>query len=63
MSVFTMSNRYGPKYIIDRIFGGGSASYNAVVGLGAPETSTPHERVWPAIPLEYLSPSPEIEMP
>jgi len=55
-----MSEQDGPKYVIDRILGG-TASYDAVVGPGAPESSTPHERVWPAIPLDYLPPSPEIE--
>jgi hypothetical protein len=55
-----MSEQDEPKYVIDRIFGG-TASYDAVVGPGAPESSTPHERVWPEIPLEYRPPSPEIE--
>ncbi|KAE9376009.1 hypothetical protein N431DRAFT_556289 [Stipitochalara longipes BDJ] len=55
-----MSEQNGPKYVIDRIFGG-TASYDAVVGPGAPESSTPHERVWPAIPLEFRPPSSEIE--
>jgi hypothetical protein len=49
-----------PKYVIDSVIGG-VASYNAVVGLGAPESSAPHERVWPEIPLEYRPPPPEIE--
>jgi hypothetical protein len=55
-----MSDQDGPKYVIDRILGG-TASYDDVVGPGAPESSTPHERVWPAIPLEYCPPSPEVE--
>ncbi|PQE23756.1 hypothetical protein CJF30_00008736 [Rutstroemia sp. NJR-2017a BBW] len=55
-----MSDQDGPKYVIDRILGG-TASYDDIVGPGAPESSTPRERVWPAIPLEYCPPSPEIE--
>lgn len=55
-----MSEQDGPKYVIDRILGG-TASYDAVVGPGAPESTTPHERVWAEIPLEYRPPSPEIE--
>ena len=55
-----MSEQDGPKYVIDRIFGG-TASYDAVVGREAPESSTSHERVWPEIPLEYRPPPPEIE--
>ena len=55
-----MSEQDGPEYVIGRMFGG-TASYDAVVGPGAPESSTPHERVWPEIPPEYQPPSPEIE--
>jgi hypothetical protein len=55
-----MSEQNEPKYVIDRIFGG-TASYDVVVGPGAPESSTPHERVWPEIPLKYRPPSREIE--
>jgi hypothetical protein len=60
ISAVKMSDRDGPKYVIDRIFGG-TASYDDIVGPGAPESSTPHERVWPAIPMNYLPPSPQIE--
>jgi hypothetical protein len=55
-----MSNQGGLNYVMDSIFGGGSASYDAVVGPGALETSTAHERVWPAISLEFCPPFPEI---
>ena len=55
-----MSGQRGTKYVIDRIFGG-SASYDEIVGPGAPENSTPHERVWPELPLEYRPAAPEIE--
>jgi hypothetical protein len=55
-----MSEQDGPKYVIDRIFGG-TASYDAVVGPGVQESSTTHERVWPEIPLEYRPPPPDIE--
>ncbi|KUJ22639.1 uncharacterized protein LY89DRAFT_728759 [Mollisia scopiformis] len=50
----------GTKYVVDRIFGG-TASYDSIVGPGAPATSSQHERVWPEIPLEYRPPAPEIE--
>ena len=50
----------GPKYVIDLMFGG-RASYDVVVGPGAPESRTSHERVWPAIPAEYYPPPPEVE--
>jgi len=60
ISILTMSEQDGPKYVIDRVFGG-TASYDAVVGNGAPESSTPRDRVWPQIPLDYRPPSPEIE--
>ncbi|PQE16437.1 hypothetical protein CJF31_00009656 [Rutstroemia sp. NJR-2017a BVV2] len=60
-STVKMSDQDGPKYVIDRILGGGTASYDDIVGPGASESSTPHERVWPAIPPEYCPPSPEIE--
>ena len=55
-----MTEQDGPKYVLDLPFGG-KASYDAVVGPGAPETSAPHERVWPAIPMDYRPPAPEIE--
>jgi hypothetical protein len=55
-----MSMQDGPKYVMDRIFGG-TGSNDAVVGPGAPESSTSHKRVWPGIPLEYCPPSPKIE--
>lgn len=50
----------GPKYVIDKMFGG-KASYDEVVGPGASENQTSHERVWPAIPAEYRPPPPTIE--
>lgn len=55
-----MSEQDGSKYVLDRLFGG-AASYDAAIGPGAPESSPPHERVWPEIPLNYRPPSPEIE--
>lgn len=53
-------SKESPKYVIDRIFGG-KAEYDAVVGPGAPESSVPHDRVWPELPQYYCPPSPEIE--
>lgn len=47
-----MSDFGPPKYVIDMPLGG-VADYDEVVGPGAPELSTPHERVWPAIPIEF----------
>jgi len=55
-----MSEQDRPKYVIDRLFGG-TYSYDAVVGPGAPESSAPNERVWPELPLEYYPAAPEIE--
>lgn len=60
ISILTMSEQTGPKYVLDLPFGG-TASYDAVVGDGAPESSTPHDRVWPQIPLEFRPAAPEIE--
>jgi hypothetical protein len=69
ISILTMSKQdeqdkqdeqAGSKYVIDLMFGG-RASYDDVVGPGAPLTSAPHERVWPDIPAEYYPPPPEIE--
>lgn len=59
-SLLTMSKQNGPKYVIDTIIGG-TASYDDIVGPGAPQSDAPRQRVWPAIPQEYRPPPPAIE--